>query len=115
MAGDDRHGHGAGVPAGSGEAAEMGLGRFLVAEVERLRIIFARELQHFLARHVVVAEDGLVADVQIVEIDHAALIAGLGRQGKWQNETGLPYGGPVPSMGRFRTYSRGAGRSFADG
>ena len=82
MAGDHRHGHGAGMPAGRGEAAEMGLGRCLVAQVERLRVVFARELEHFLARHVIMAEQSLGADFQIVEIDHASLIAALARPRK---------------------------------
>ena len=32
------------------EAPEMGLGGFLVRQMERLGVIFAREFQHFLAR-----------------------------------------------------------------
>ena len=48
----------------------MRLCRFLVGEVEGLRIVFARELQHFIARDLVRAELGFGADLQILEISH---------------------------------------------
>jgi len=63
------------MPAARGEAAEMGFGGLLVGEVERLRVIFARELDHFFARDLVAAEIGFGADFQVFEIDHAGAIA----------------------------------------
>ena len=72
MAGDDRHRHRRRVPPARRDAAEMGLGGFLVGEVEGLRIVLARELQHFLASDLVLAEIGLGADLQIFEIVHGA-------------------------------------------
>ena len=53
------------------DAAEVGLGGFLVGQMKGLRVVLARELEHFLARHVVRAEIGLGADFQVFEIDHA--------------------------------------------
>ena len=54
----------------------MGLGRRLVGQMERLRVVFARELDHFLARDLVRAEIGLGADLEIFEIDHAPALSG---------------------------------------
>jgi hypothetical protein len=68
--GDYRHGHCAGVPAARREPAEMGFGRRLVGEMEGLRIVFAREVEHLLASHLVAPELGLPPDLQILEIDH---------------------------------------------
>ena len=69
MAGDHRHGHRRGVPAARREPPEMGLGGGLVGQMERLRVVFARELEHFLAGHLIGAELGLGADFQVFEID----------------------------------------------
>ncbi len=76
---DDRHGHGRGVPAARRDPAEMGLGRFLVRQMEGLRIIFARELEHFLAGDFIAAEIGLGADLQVFEIDHGGAHSGAPR------------------------------------
>jgi hypothetical protein len=51
---------------------EMRPRRRRVVQVERLRVVFAGELQHFLARHRVGAEAVLVADRHVLEILHAA-------------------------------------------
>ena len=48
----------------------MGLGCFLIGQMERLRVVLARKLDHFLARDLVRAELGLGADLQVFEIDH---------------------------------------------
>jgi hypothetical protein len=48
----------------------MGLGGLFVAQMEGLGIVLACELKHFLPRHVIMAEQRFVADLQIVEIDH---------------------------------------------
>ena len=50
----------------------MGLGGFLVGQMEWLGIIFARELDHFLAGDGVGTEVGLRANFQIFEIAHGA-------------------------------------------
>ena len=47
----------------------MGLGRFLVRKVERLRIIFLGEGENFLAGDVDGTEIGLGADNQVFEMD----------------------------------------------
>jgi hypothetical protein len=44
--------------------------------MEGLRIIFAREFEHLLARDLIAAEVGFAADLQILEIDHARLLCG---------------------------------------
>ena len=54
-----RHGHRRRMPAARGEPPEMGLGGGLVGQMERLRVVFARELEHFLAGHFIGAEFGL--------------------------------------------------------
>ena len=48
----------------------MGLGGCLIGEMKGLGVVLAGELQHFLAGHVIVAELGGVADLDIVEIFH---------------------------------------------
>ena len=53
----------------------MGLRRGFVAEVEWLRVVFARKFEHFLAGDVIMAEKLLDADFQIFEIDHGAGLA----------------------------------------
>ena len=50
----------------------MGLGGGFVGQMERLRVVFARELEHFLAGHLIRAELGLRADLQILEISSSA-------------------------------------------
>jgi hypothetical protein len=55
--------------------------------VKWLRIIFAREFEHFLAGDIVMAEQGFGTDFAIFEIDHGHFIAALASQGKWQYET----------------------------
>ena len=75
VAGNHRHGHRGGVPAARRKPAEMGLGGGFVGQMERLRVVFARELEHFLAGHLIRAELGLRADLQILEIDHRRRIA----------------------------------------
>jgi hypothetical protein len=44
--------------------------RRFVGEVEGLGIIFAREVEHFLARDFILAEAALHADLDIIEIEH---------------------------------------------
>ena len=78
---DHRHRHRRRVPAARRDPPEMGLGGFLVGQMEGLRVVLARELQHFLARHVVGAEIGLGADLQVFEIDHGAAHSGGSRLG----------------------------------
>ena len=56
VAGDHRHRHRAGVPAARRDPPEMGLRRFLIGEMEGLRVVLAGELEHFLAGHLVGAE-----------------------------------------------------------
>ena len=53
----------------------MGLRRRLVGEVEGLRVVFAGEVDHFLARHLVAPELGLAADFDVFEPDHAPSLA----------------------------------------
>jgi hypothetical protein len=64
---------GAGVPAARRQPPEMRPGGRLVGKVEGLRIIFARELEHLLAGHLIAAELGLGANLQILEITHFQL------------------------------------------
>lgn len=65
----DRHGHRAGMPAARSEALEVGLGGGFVGQMEGLRVVFAREFEHFLARHGIASELGLMPDLDILEID----------------------------------------------
>ena len=67
---EHRHGHGAGVPAARREPAEMRLGSGFVGEVEGLRVIFARKVEHFLARDLVTAEAPLRANLYVIQIEH---------------------------------------------
>src|SRR4051794_40325667 len=75
VASEHRHGHRASVPAAGGETTEMRLGGCLIGQVKGLGVILARELEHFVASHVVGAEIGLGADLQVFEIDHRERIA----------------------------------------
>jgi hypothetical protein len=43
--------------------------------VKWLRVIFSSELEHFLTRDIIMAEDGFGPDFQIFEIDHDAAIS----------------------------------------
>ena len=70
MTSDHRHGHGSGVPAACGEPPEVGFGRFLIGEMEWLRIVFPSEIDNFFASYVIGAEIGLGPDFQVFEIDH---------------------------------------------
>ena len=54
----------------------MGLRGFLVGKVEGLRIVFARELEHFLASDIVGPEIGFGADFQVFEILHGERVSG---------------------------------------
>lgn len=68
---NDRHGHCGCMPTACGDTAEVGLGRFRVREVERLRIVLSGELEHFLAGDLVASKVGRRADLKVFEIDHA--------------------------------------------
>ena len=69
-ASDHRHGHRGGVPPARRKSPEMGLRRRFVRKMEGLRIVFAGELEHFVARYFIGSEFALRADHEVFEIDH---------------------------------------------
>ena len=63
------------MPAACGKPSKVRLRRRLVGKVERLRVVFARKFQNFLARDRVTAELGLRADLKVFEVDQRSDIA----------------------------------------
>ena len=112
VARDHRHRHRRRVPAARREPPEVGLGRFLVGQVEGLRVVFARELDHFLARDLVRAEIGLRADLQIFEIDHCRGIAVSAAWREWARGYASAVATHAPTFGRLPPApDRGGGRA----
>ena len=96
------------VPAARRDAAEMGLGRFLVGQMKGLGVVLARELQHFLAGHLIGAELGLGADLQVLEIVHAAAHSGDRGLARVRARLGWPWP-RIPDPGALASAPDGGG------